>query len=86
MRTRFVATLATAAMLTLGLPGVAGATCTEVIDDAGCVENAVCAAVGLVVKGGVDCIEEPPVRGAALGSAPQPTTATGCDERGTGTA
>jgi hypothetical protein len=57
MRTRFVATLATAAMLTLGLPGVAGATCTEVIDDAGCVENAVCAAVGLVVKGGVDCIE-----------------------------
>lgn len=55
MRTRIVATLSAAALLTLGLPGIASASCTEVIDGAGCIENAVCAAVGVVKQ--VDCVE-----------------------------
>lgn len=44
-----------AALLTIGLPGIAAASCTEVIDDAGCIEHAVCAAVGIVRQ--VDCVE-----------------------------
>ncbi|CAN5184968.1 hypothetical protein BH23ACT9_BH23ACT9_29710 [soil metagenome] len=55
MRARIIATLSAAALLTLGLPGVASATCTEVIDETGCFEHVVCAAAGLVKQ--VNCIE-----------------------------
>ena len=55
MRTRLAAALSAAALLTLGLPGIASASCTEIIDETGCIENAVCAAVGVVKQ--VDCIE-----------------------------
>jgi hypothetical protein len=55
MRTRFIATLSIAALLTLGLPGVASASCTEVFDGTGCIENTVCAAFTVVKQ--VDCVQ-----------------------------
>ncbi len=55
------ATAATSAALMS--PSPAAATCTEVIDGAGCIENAVCGAVDRVLqkspvgRDSVDCIE-----------------------------
>ena len=57
----FCATAATSAALIA--PSPAAATCTEVIDGGGCIENAVCGAVGRVLekspigRDSVNCIE-----------------------------